>query len=438
MAMNKTFFVLAVCLAASLGFSACGANPGSDDSSIHVVSVKAKALISPYATDPSATARAAAAGANDFAFSLSKALVKETGNDNFVCSPFSVWLPLAALANATKDEYKPGLLTALGADGLGATDLNMAASRMMYDLTGAQRQNEKGYYNPLKIANAIFVGNNVTLRKEFAQTYMDYFRGSSINVDFHSHNAVDAVNRWASKNTNGKIKDIIKQFNPDTVAAIANAIYFSDKWSWEFDSNDTKKDVFYAPSGESTAYYMLRDGGGQWYYEDENVQVVPLAFETGAVMYILLPISGGAADFLASMTSAYFNDIQKNLVLAKGKLLLPRFSIESSIDDNLKEALVSLGIPLFDPTASPLNGLINEKALYATKAEQKALIQVDERGTTAAAATVIEMGNTSPGLPKPPETPFTMICNKPFVFILCGHTCDGGNQILFTGVVNQP
>jgi serpin B len=300
------------------------------------------------------------------------------------------------------------------------------------------------YYNPLRIANAIFVDKKVTMRKDFAQTFMDFYRGASINVDFSSQAAVHAVNGWASDNTNGLIKNIIQKFDPDTVAAIANAIYFSDRWAWEFNLNQTKEDVFHAKDGEeSRAFYMLRQGDGQSYYEDEKVQAMPLRFKHDGVMYIILPKKGtgtDATELLSSMTNEYFKKIKSGFELAKGKLLLPRFSIEKDLGEKevLKDALVSLGIPLF--AGAPLAGLIEEKPpLVLTAAIQRALIKVDEKGTTAAAVTVLPASPTSVGVGKKPEPkPFEMICDRPFVFILCERTYDGGDQILFTGVVNKP
>ena len=160
-----------------------------------------------------------------------------------------------------------------------------------------------------------------------------------------------------------------------------------------------------------------------------------LYFENGGGMYIILPKTGSAAEFLSSMTNDYFNEIQNNSVLGIGRLLLPRFSIENTIDD-LKEALELLGVPLFDEVSAPLTGGLIEENLnvWLSDAMQKALIQVDEKGTTAAAVTVLGVAAT--GIPQ--YVPFEMICDRPFVFILYEHTYDGGNQILFTGIVNQP
>jgi serine protease inhibitor len=374
-------------------------------------------------------------GANDFAFRLSAALAEQAGTKNLVCSPLSVWIPLAALVNAADVKYKAGLLTALGMPDLGEADINNGASAMLYDLT---RQREKKFYeelygkgrynDPLKIANAIFVDYDVTIKRDFAQAFMDYFRGASINVDFESPAAVEEVNNWVKKHTNGMIPEIIREFDPGTTAVIANAIYFFDRWSWEFDPNKTKEDVFYTPEEETKAFYMLREGNELIYYEDETLQALPLDFETGGGMYILLPGDGDAAGLLASLTDDYFNDIQAGLVLAKGKLLLPRFSIEGDAM-SFGNILKTLGVPLINEHS--LTGVIEETALQLSDALHKAVIKVDEKGTTAAAATVLP-GATSAG-PREPERVFEMNCNKPFVFVLY----DRG-QVLFTGMVNRP
>jgi len=434
--MKKTSIVILFAAVLFLTFSCEGFNNGNSNS-INIVDVKVNALLAPVYGEDNTAVRTAAAGANDFAFRLGADLVKSSVGKNFVFSPYSVWLPLAALVNATDAQYKAALLSSLGASGITEDDINKAASRMLYNLTNAQDEGEKEHYNPLKIANAIFVEKTLTLRKDFAQTYMDFYRGSSINVDFSSRDAVDAVNNWASRNTDGLITNLIEWFDPGTVAAIANAIYFSDRWDWEFDPKMTEDDVFNGPSGNTTASYMLRERGGQTYYEDARVQVVLLPFTRSAGMYIVLPKTGGAEELLSSMTNDYFTGIQQNSVSATGKLLLPRFSIENKIE-GLMESLKTLGVPLFE--GEPLTALIEVPVpLLLTDAIQKAVIKVDEKGTTAAAVTVLPVAPTSgPGGPTPPPVPFEMICNKPFVFILYDYTYDGGAQVLFAGVVNQP
>ena len=367
---------------------------------------------------------APAEGADDFAFRLSRALLQNAGKGNFVSSPLSVWLPLAALVNGTDAAHMPALLDALGAAGFTGQDINAAAALL---LRGAGERN-----NPLQIANAIFVGKDQKLNKNFKRIFEESFQGSAQSVDFASPSAVKTVNNWARKHTDGLIKEIIQEFDPDTVAAIANAIYFSDRWSWEFNADLTEKDTFHGAQGETQAFFMLREGEGQPYYEDGRLQATSLEFMTGGALHILLPKDGDAVALLSGMTADDFVGIRENTARAKGKLLLPRFKLDSGVM-KLIPALRALGVPLFDAGDAALNGVLeNSFPLYISEAVQKAVIEVDEKGTTAAAVTVMDMKAGS--MPPPPaaET-FTMVCDKPFVFVLCG----GNGQILFTGVVNQ-
>jgi len=429
--MRKTVVLVLFIGALLLAFS-CDLFNGDNDGSIDIVNVTPRALIASDGIDTAA--RTAAVGANDFAFRLGADLIKNNDGKNFVFSPYSVWLPLAALVNAAADEYKTALITALGASGITEEDMNRAASRMLYDLTDERNQGSEGYHNPLKIANAIFVDKKYTLRRDFAQAYMDFYRGSSIGVDFTTHDAVDAVNRWASRNTDGLITDLIQEFDPASVAAIANAIYFSDRWSWEFDAEETEEGLFYGPGGESSAFYMLHEGPNQSYYEDDKVQAISLGFKHSAGMTIILPKTGGAEALLSSMTNDYYTRIRGNFLRGEGKLLLPRFSIETDVE-GLKDSLETLGVPLFE--GGPITALIEEPYTQVlTDTIQRAVIKVDEKGTTAAAVTVLVMGNSASG--PQPNVPFEMICNRPFMFILSDYTNDGGSQVLFAGIVNQP
>lgn len=418
-----------------LMLTGCAEEPASD--SITIYPVHEEKLAAPTYGEQNLPAQAAANGANDFAFRLSAQLLSGKEAENFVCSPYSVWLPLAALMNATNTESQDALLTALGAQGITAEDINLAASRMLHDMTKERsREYEPEAHNPLQIANAIFVDQDEKIKSEFAQNYADYFRGQIIGVDFSNPDAVSAVNQWASEHTDGLIEELIQEFDPNTIAAIANAIYFSDRWEWEFKAEQTAENTFYGANGESSAHFMLRECDSQTYYEDGRLQAMPLRFKSGGALYILLPKDGDAAGLLASMDDAYFTEIQRDSIQANGKLLLPRFTIDSGIIP-LREALESLGIPLFDQQSAALtHGLIEgDTPTWLSDAVQKAMIAVDEKGTTAAAVTVLAAAGGA--MPEPTE-PFEMICDKPFAFILCDSTYDGGTQILFTGIVNRP
>ena len=369
----------------------------------------------------------AGTGANDFAFRLSAALSKK--GENMVVSPFSVWMTLTALANATGDKTLPSLLSSLGLSDMSVQDINEAAARMLSSLTNAEGQDR---YNPLAIANAVFVDKTVTLKPEFAQKFLDYYRGAAMSVDFSDPSAIEAINAWASEHTNGLITDIVKEMPRDAVAALANAIYFSDRWALEFDETKTQDMTFHGTKGDAQVPFMLREGNAILYYEDEMLQAADLQFKTGAGLTILLPKDGDADALLQSLSAAQYSTIMNGMTEQTGKLLLPKFELKS--DFELKDTLTKLGVPLFDSNALPISDLINEDDVYISSGLHQATIKVDEKGTTAAAVTVEIMSRTS--LPAPTE-PFSMVCDHPFVFVLHQWTPESGDQVLFTGVVNQ-
>ena len=385
----------------------------------------AKPLLAPdYETTGS---ESAGKGVNAFSFALAQKLHQK--GENMVVSPFSVWMTLTALANATDQSALNELLTSLGVADMSVEELNSSVSRMLYELTGNEGG---GTYNPLSLANAVFVDQSVTLQKEFAQRFLDYYRGTAMNVDMQSPEAIKAINDWASEHTNGLITDIVKEIPKDTIVALANAIYFSDRWALEFDEKQTQDMVFHGVNEDVTVPFMLREGDAIPYYEDEALQAVSLSFKTGSNMYILLPKDGDADALLQDMTADQFAEIAANTVPSTGKLLLPRFSLSS--DFQLNDALEALGVPLLDRANPKLTGLVEETDAFIGTGLHQATIKVDEKGTTAAAVTVELMERTS--LPAP-TAPFTMVCDKPFVFVLTRWTAEGGEQVLFTGVVNQ-
>lgn len=367
--------------------------------------------------------------ANEFAFKLSASLLDD--DQNFLCSPISVWLPLAALTNAATDESRDELLGALGLARHGSDEINKGVLSMLQNLT-RPLTSEEDKFSTLKIANAVFVDKNYMLNDGFAQLFAQYFKGTTMSVDFYSSEAVEAVNKWCSENTEGLIDKIIEEFGEDTVAAIANAVYFTDQWRAKFNENLTSKGVFNSEAGEETAYFMEKKLSLQRYYEDERVQALPLAFTGGGSMYIIKPHDRDASGLLSAMTNDYFEQIKNDSVLADGTLKLPKFTLDSGVVD-LKCALEVLGVPLFDEMRAPLTGglLDTTDSVWLSGAVQKAVIEVDEQGTTAAAVTVMLIDAAS--APLPPDVNFELICDSPFVFVLCG----SGGEVLFTGVLNH-
>ena len=82
---------------------------GCSDSSgpVSIMQVEAAELIATQWNESDPVSEAVALSANDFAFRLSSVFLEDVAHDNFAFSPYSIWMPLAALLNATNDANKP-------------------------------------------------------------------------------------------------------------------------------------------------------------------------------------------------------------------------------------------------------------------------------------------------------------------------------------------
>ena len=377
--------------------------------------------------------------ANGFALRFTEALLKQKKEgENLIASPYSAWLPLAALVNGCSGATQEQLLKVIGEAGIDAETLNQMVKAVNAGLSQEERRKSFEEYgetfeSPLKIANALFVQKDAVVNQTFAQLFSDNYDGKLFSVDFSDSSAANAINSWASEKTDGKITEIVDSFDADTVAAIANALYFSDSWSNQFLEENTTEGTFHGAKQDEDAEFMNQKLSDGIYYEDETMQAVVLWTTSGGQMVLCLPKDGySAEEALQSLTTEKLQKIS-GAEYRCVQLSLPKFKLESKVF-SIKEALEAMGVPLMQATDAALTEVLDNEALYISSAQQSAMVEVDENGLTAAAVTV--MGLEKMAL-MPETDPIELTFDSPFAFVLTGNGEDAGDQILFTGVVNH-
>ena len=376
---------------------------------------------------------------NGFALRFTEALLKQKKEgENLIASPYSAWLPLAALVNGCSGEAQEQLLKVIGEVGIDAETLNQAVKAINAGLSQEERQKSYEEYgetfeSPLKIANALFVQKDAAVNQTFEQLFSDNYDGKLFSVDFSDSSAANAINSWASEKTDGKITEIVDSFDAGTVAAIANALYFSDSWSSQFLEENTTDGTFHGAKQDENAAFMNQELSDGIYYEDEMMQAVVLWTTSGGQMVLCLPKDGySAEEAMQSLTTEKLQKISEADYRCV-QLSLPKFKLESNVF-SIKEALEAMGVPLMQATDAALTEVLDNEALYISSALQSAMVEVDENGLTAAAVTV--MGLEKMAL-MPETDPIELTFDRPFAFVLTGNGEDAGDQILFTGVVNH-
>ncbi len=147
------------------------------------------------------------------------------------------------------------------------------------------------------------------------------------------------------------------------------------------------------------------------------------------VMDIILPDSqAGTSGILPSVTCEAFSSWTSQLSEYEINLYLPKFKY--GFKKKLKDILTDMGMGIAFTGNADFTNIASFPPLLINDVTHQALIETNEEGTVAAAATVVEIGITSVG----PE-PTTFNADHSFIFLIREATT---NSILFMGRVADP
>ncbi|WP_414752800.1 serpin family protein [Anabaena sp. CCY 9910] len=363
---------------------------------------------------------------NKFGFKLFSEIAKEDGNaKNISVSPTSVAIALAMTYNGASGSTQKAMAKTLELQGISLPELNSA-----YASLNKLLQNP-GENVQLTIANSLWANQDVSLRPEFVQTTRDFYQAKVTNLDFKNVTAVNTINSWVKENTKGKIDKIVDNIEPNQALFLINAIYFNGKWSSAFDKSQTTPQTFYTASGQQTQHPMMSQTGEYRYYETPQFQSVSLPYgQDGKVsLYIFLPTkNSNLKAFYQNLNAENWETWMPQLRNREGSIRLPRF--QTNYDITLNDALKSLGMAEAFSDKANFSGIGDN--LTISQVRHKTVIDVNEEGTEASAATSVGMVATSL---REPQQPFKMIVDRPFFYAIRDNQ---SKNILFMGAVVEP
>lgn len=375
----------------------------------------------------SAGAQPAAVDRGAFEFGLFAEVLAQEGEENVLISPASVALALSMVYNGAAAETKAAMAEALGVKGLSLEEVNWANAALLEALNA----------NPdvqLDVANSVWARRDVEFNASFLNAVERYYDAEAVTLDFNDPQAADVINDWVRDRTNGKIDGIIDQIAPDDVMFLVNAIYFLGEWTTAFDAEHTRECPFYPAGGGGKDVPMMWRQGTFSHYRGDGFEAVELPYgkDESAGMYIFLPDRDSSLqEFCAALNASNWAEWRAEFTSKEGELWLPRFSLE--YEQELKDVLTGLGMGIaFEPYAADFSGLYTPPPwAYIGEVKHKAAVDVDEKGTEAAAATSVGIRLTSAG----PDQSFRMVVDRPFFFAIVDHETD---TVLFMGTVVNP
>jgi serine protease inhibitor len=357
---------------------------------------------------------------NAFGLNLLSALNQKNGNANAAISPTSIALVMQIVFNGARDATRQAMAQALQLGSLPTRSLNVNNEKLRTSLANPDADVQ------LTIANSLWIDRKQhPLAPAFVEINKTYY-GAHIG---DLAGAPNNVNAWVSAATAGLIQNILDAVEPNDVAVIANAIYFKGAWTVPFDPANTHPGEFTASDLTKISCSMMHRHGSFDYFAGADFQILRLPYGRSKrfSMVILLPKADvPLKTFMTRVSAESLRSWLSQLKPASLQVELPRFKVDYGT--SLIESLSALGMGVaFDPQHAQFPGIA--AGVYLSKVEHKAVIQVDEAGTTAAAATIAVPSVTSF------SRPIAMAMDHPFFYAIAdGET----GALLFMGSLDKP
>lgn len=362
---------------------------------------------------------------NAFAFSLLNQV--EGGEENFACSPLSIWSALTMTSAGAEKETLAEMRKVL----------HLPENADVHEQVGAwTRELSASEKVEIRIANRLWGNKALPFKDSFLKLTEKAYGAGLETVDFA--NQPDAsrarINEWVAQETRDRIKDLLKpeDIKPDTRLVLTNAVYFKGKWLRPFDANSTAPRTFTLATGKTIDAKSMRKSMPLPYMENTDLQAVRLPYQGKTTsMIVVLPRKADAL-----LKAGLFGEDQFNVVITALKsepqvvVELPRFEVSARLA--LENTLAAMGMArAFSDDAE--FGALSKESLKIAKVIHQAWVKVAEEGTEAAAATAVTMMPT--GALLPPTEPKLFLVVRPFLFFIID---DKTNGVLFAGRVMQP
>ena len=219
----------------------------------------------------------------------------------------------------------------------------------------------------------------------------------------------------------------------DTRKVLANAIYFKVDCLYSFDSLETRNDVFHVENGKNVTAGFMKQTGYFNYASGERCKMIHLPYK-GDKQSMVIVLQNGIGDMEATEEEIQRICFDKLKYSAKQQVNIsfPKFKMTMPL--SLKDYFKKLGmINPFEEFAN-FSQMDSLKSLHISEIVHKAFVEVDEKGTEAAAATAVVMSVTTDASFHIPIV-ISFVADHPFLYYIIDNET---NSILFMGRMCEP
>lgn len=367
---------------------------------------------------------------NQFAFDMLHNLASDPANagKNVFFSPFSISTALGMTylgsAGNTQKQMAATLHFALPPRQLGAGFGELLK----------QTKAAPGAKYKLSVANSLWGQSGEHFEPAFTAAVQKDFGGGFHTVDFADDAAREKarlhINHWVENETNAKIKDLLQKgdLKPNTKLVLTNAIYFKGDWSSPFKPERTQDQPFFIAPDKTPSVPLMQQTGSFAYAELSDLKALELPYAGDDLSMIVLLPNADVQALSLTLTADKLQSVRTALHKQEVKVWLPRFKVEARY--GLSKPLADLGMAdAFDESTADFSGISGHRRLFIQAVIHQAVVEVNEQGSEAAAATAVIMGAKAVFR----TTEFR--ADRPFLFLIL-HKKSGA--VLFLGRYSGP
>jgi len=365
----------------------------------------------------------------DFAVDLFHQL-KESNEANQFYSPYSIHMALSMAMNGNEGAPLQEYMDVLRFGGQTLEEANKGAQQLTDFLLQVDPKVR------IAIANAIWYRQDYQVKAPFRTMAENYYEAEVAGINVFDPKSVSIINGWIEQKTQGLIKDMLDQIPPDAVMYLVNAIYYKADWKYQFHPEKTQKEPFYISPEQKVVVDMMsvKETATVRVFQGQGFRYVEIPYSTGQYsMGVLLPEGYGLEEIEEQFSSANLATWRSQAVDDNVVLKMPKFKLKQKMD-NLRDDLMAMGLRIpfdFDPRNFTLVFDNPTDWLKIDRVIHDAVIEVDEKGSEAAAATVVEVIEVS----SMPPGPKVLALDRPFIFFIQEKH---SGALLFMGKLGNP
>ncbi|XP_003468887.1 serpin B9-like [Cavia porcellus] len=325
-----------------------------------------------------------------FAIQLLKLLGQDNPEHNVICSPVSISSALAMVLLGAKGSTAAQMVQALGLSSV--EDPHGGFQSLLAQV------HKPGAPYSLSIANRLFGEESCEFVPSFQESCLHFYKAKMEPLSFAKapERSRNHINTWVSKKTEGKIPELLAKnsIHAGDKLVLINAVYFKGKWDKLFRESNTKEMPFKINQKEQRPVQMMCKTGKfpRAKVSEVRAQVLELPY-VGQELSMVLVLPDEGVDLSTVEKSLTFEKLQtwtspEPMKRTKVKVFLPRFKLQEDYD--MGSVLQALGMEdAFQEGKADLSGMVVDSELYLSKVVHRSVVEVNEEGTEAAAATAV-------------------------------------------------